>query len=71
MPAQHAGEWGYGDVWTWVAIDADSKLVPSWAVGRRDGFTAQTLIKVDLAAIVCFTKHTFASQSIAVYHGAL
>jgi IS1 family transposase len=26
---------GYGDVWTWVAIDADTKLVPSWLVGER------------------------------------
>ena len=26
-----------GDVWTWVAIDADSKLIPSWIVGPRDG----------------------------------
>jgi len=25
-----------GDVWTWVAIDAESKLVCSWLVGRRD-----------------------------------
>ncbi len=25
----------YGDVWTWVAIDADTKLVPSWWVGGR------------------------------------
>jgi hypothetical protein len=24
---------GYGDVWTWVAMDADSKLVPCWHVG--------------------------------------
>jgi IS1 family transposase len=45
---EHKGEWGYGDVWTWVAIDADTKLVPSWAVGRRDGFTAQAFI-ADLA----------------------
>jgi len=48
VPEEHAGEWGYGDVWTWTAIDADSKLVPSWAVGRRDGFTAQAFIR-DLA----------------------
>lgn len=27
---------GIGDVWTWVAIDADRKLVPSWLVGKRD-----------------------------------
>ena len=48
VPKEHAGEWGYGDVWTWVAIDAPTKLVPSWAVGRRDGFTASALIR-DLA----------------------
>ena len=48
VPEEHKGEWGYGDVWTWVAIDADTKLVPSWAVGRRDGFTASAFIR-DLA----------------------
>jgi IS1 family transposase len=32
---EHEGEFGYGDVWTWTAIDADTKLVPSWWVGRR------------------------------------
>lgn len=26
----------YGDIWTWVAIDADTKLVPSYLVGSRD-----------------------------------
>lgn len=26
---------GYGDVWTWVAIAADTKLIPSWLVGER------------------------------------
>jgi IS1 family transposase len=29
-----------GDVWTWVAIDADSKLVPSWRIGDRSSETA-------------------------------
>ena len=48
VPEAHKGEWGYGDVWTWVAMDADTKLVPSWAVGRRDGFTAIAFIR-DLA----------------------
>ncbi len=36
VPAEHEGEWGYGDVWTWTAIDADTKLVPAWLVGLRD-----------------------------------
>src|SRR5437016_1427559 len=29
-----------GDVWTWVAIDADTKLVPSWRIGDRSSETA-------------------------------
>ncbi|MBV9859015.1 MAG: IS1 family transposase [Alphaproteobacteria bacterium] len=29
-----------GDIWTWVALDADTKLVPSWRVGDRSGATA-------------------------------
>jgi IS1 family transposase len=28
-------EFGYGDVWCWTAIDADTKLVPSWLIGER------------------------------------
>lgn len=27
---------GAGDVWTWTALDADSKLIVSWLVGARD-----------------------------------
>lgn len=30
-----------GDVWTWTAIDADTKLILSYAVGSRDGETAR------------------------------
>src|SRR5262249_49368986 len=29
-----------GDAWLWVATCADTKLVPSWLVGGRDGHTA-------------------------------
>ena len=29
-----------GDVWTWTAICADTKLVPSWAIGDRSSGTA-------------------------------
>jgi IS1 family transposase len=48
VPESMKGAFGVGDVWTWVAIDSDTKLVPSWAVGRRDGFTAAAFIR-DLA----------------------
>jgi IS1 family transposase len=39
------GVFGFGDVYTWVAIDADSKLVPCWNVGRRDAQSGIAFIK--------------------------
>jgi IS1 family transposase len=38
VPEDKQGKLGYGDVWTWTAIDADTKLVPSWLVGLRDAY---------------------------------
>jgi IS1 family transposase len=35
VPEDFIGTPGYGDVWTWVAIDAETKLIPSWLVGER------------------------------------
>ena len=35
LPDDKKGQFGYGDVWTWTAICADTKLVPSWMVGYR------------------------------------
>lgn len=37
LPEQYRGQPGYGDVWTWVAMDPETKLVLSWLVGSRDG----------------------------------
>jgi IS1 family transposase len=31
-------------VWTWVALDPDTKLVPTWLVGRRDADDATAFI---------------------------
>jgi IS1 family transposase len=45
VPAGFQGEFGYGDVWTWTAIDADTKLIIGWFVGRRDGDCAYLFIK--------------------------
>lgn len=33
-----------GDVWLWSAIDAETKLVPCWYVGRRDAIAANEFI---------------------------
>lgn len=48
VPAEFQGQFGYGDVWTWIAIDADTKLVPCWLVGTRGAEAAITFMK-DLA----------------------
>jgi IS1 family transposase len=49
VPDEHQGEFGYGDVWTWTAIDADTKLVPSWLIGERGGVDAEVFMR-DLAS---------------------
>jgi IS1 family transposase len=49
VPQDKKGQFGYGDVWTWVAIDADTKLIPSFMLGNRDGRTARIFID-DLAS---------------------
>jgi IS1 family transposase/lambda repressor-like predicted transcriptional regulator len=44
VPEEHKGEYGYGDVWTWTALCADTKLVPSWLVGGRTHEAAEYFI---------------------------
>jgi IS1 family transposase len=48
VPEEKRGELGFGDVWTWVAFDPDTKLVATWLVGRRDGPDAMMFL-IDLA----------------------
>jgi len=44
VPEEIKGEFGFGDVWTWAAIDADTDLVPSFMLGNRDAHTANAFI---------------------------
>jgi IS1 family transposase len=46
VPREKDGEWG--DVWTWTALDADTKLMISYAVGNRGAETAKYFME-DLA----------------------
>jgi IS1 family transposase len=46
---EHEGILGYGDVYTWVALDADSKLAINWLVGTREVEYAEAFIN-DLAS---------------------
>jgi IS1 family transposase len=45
VPEDKQGQRGYGDVWTWVALDADTKLVISHMVGLRDAQYAWRFIQ--------------------------
>jgi IS1 family transposase len=48
VPAAKRDTFGYGDVWTWTAICADTKLVASYLVGTRGAETASVFMN-DLA----------------------
>jgi IS1 family transposase len=49
VPADKKGVFGYGSVWTWVGMDADSKLIASWLIGDRSADAACEFMK-DLAS---------------------
>ncbi|HVC06363.1 MAG TPA: IS1 family transposase [Solirubrobacterales bacterium] len=49
VPEQFKGMPGYGDVWTFTAIDADTKLIPAWLVGERTADDADVFLR-DLAS---------------------
>ena len=49
VPEQFKGTPGYGDVWTFTAICADTKLAPSWLVGERTSDDAEFFL-TDLAS---------------------
>ncbi len=44
VPYAKAPPPGAGDAWTWTALDADTKLVIAWTIGRRDAMTALHLM---------------------------
>ncbi|HUI44343.1 MAG TPA: IS1 family transposase [Terriglobia bacterium] len=48
VPSDKRGQFGYGDVWTWVAIDADTKLNIAYLVAKRDLRSAHIFMQ-DLA----------------------
>ena len=49
VPQDMGGQFGVGDVWTWTALCADTKLIASWYVGTRDADAAWTFMR-DLAS---------------------
>jgi len=70
VPAECQGVFGHGDVWTWTALDSDTKLIISWHVGLRTGADAHAFM-ADLACRVLnlpqLTADGFTSYPEAVY----
>ncbi|HXC36852.1 MAG TPA: IS1 family transposase [Candidatus Acidoferrales bacterium] len=65
--ARRAG--AYGDVWTFIALDADTKLIPSFVVGKRDSYHAKTFMS-DLASRVK-NRVQISSDALNAYEDAI
>ena len=69
VPCEKKGQFGFGDIWTWVAIDADTKLVPSFMVGNRDAKSATMFID-DIASRLS-SRIQLTSDGLKVYVNAV
>jgi len=58
----------YGDVWTFIALDADSKLIPSYLIGKRDSYHARAFMD-DLASRLAM-RVQISSDALAAYPDA-
>lgn len=65
--AKRAG--AYGDVWTFIALDADTKLVPSFIVGKRDAYHAKAFMS-DLASRIK-NRVQLSSDALHAYEDAV
>jgi IS1 family transposase len=59
----------YGDVWTFIALDADTKLIPSFVVGKRDAYHTKMFI-ADLAERVS-NRIQLSSDAMSQYADAV
>lgn len=65
--AIHTGN--YGDVWTFIALDRDSKLIPSFVVGKRDTYHSRMFMD-DLASRLTM-RPQISSDALASYREAV
>lgn len=65
IPEERRGQFGYGDVWIWSAIDADSKFMISWHIGMRTPEDGRMFMS-DLASRLS-TRVQITSDGLATY----
>jgi IS1 family transposase len=70
VPAEHKGEYSYGDVWTWTALCGDTKLVPSWLVGERTYDDARAIMN-DLRSRLADPRVQITTDGHSVYVAAI
>jgi IS1 family transposase len=59
----------YGDAWTFIALDADTKVIPSYVVGKRDSYHAKAFMS-DLAGRVK-NRIQISSDALKTYEDAV
>jgi IS1 family transposase len=69
VPADKRGTFGFGDVWTWTGIDADTKLIISYLIGTRKANAALEFMK-DLASRIA-NKFQLTTDGYRMYADAV
>jgi IS1 family transposase len=69
LPKEFRERFGWGDVWTWTALDSDSKLMITWRVGDRTGDTGIPFME-DLASRLN-GRIQLSTDGLIVYPGAV
>jgi IS1 family transposase len=59
-----------GDVWTFVAVDAATRMVPAYLVGKRDSYTAKCFVG-DLAGRLDGSRVQISTDALAAYQDAI
>lgn len=70
LPANKRVNPNYGSVWTWTAIDADSKFMVAWAVGERTGEVAHSFMH-DVSTRISNEKVQINTDGLKVYRSAI
>ena len=70
LPKNLRGADGVGDMWTWTAIDPDTKLIVTWHLGKRTPGDAQLFLK-DLSERVVSERVQITTDGLGMYNKAI
>ncbi len=70
VPEDKRDTFGYGDVWTWTALDPDTKLMVSWLVADRSAEAAHEIM-ADVAARISYRPIQISTDGNFAYKPAI